>query len=191
MIAGIECSGCGRSVPERRLRVQVLTVESCPHCGEIVRRSDRIRWTDEDAALQQDVAAIDGWVDALCRGNGLTAARDDAGVGAGRWRWEISGATSWGCEAVYEIDRPGFVGLRLFSAAHAAAVAADPRRLLSACASRGVELYCLREPPGRWGAQQHLAVEALHEAAFWPILRRLTEAMYEAVLEFADQGRQE
>jgi hypothetical protein len=186
MSTGIGCPGCGRAISERRLRVQVITIESCPHCGDPVRRADRLRWTDDDAALQQDVSAVDAWLEALARGNGLSVERTAVAAG-GTWRWPVAGATSWTCEIVYETDRPGVIALRLSSERNAPATAADFRRLAAACSSRGVETYCSREPSGRWGAQQYLSTTGLNEGVFWPVLRRLTEAMYDAVLEFADR----
>jgi len=182
MTDNLFCMQCQRTLDERQLRMKSLTVESCPFCGTMVRRSEGMRATNLDAIIMEDVAAIDAWLEDHARATGLVVRKH--ATDHNKYRWSVGTTAPWGCEVVYSSDRTSVLEFRLVSTEKGEAIFEEPRKLQTICAKYGCQPHGNRHSDGmtgaiicEWGAVQYLSTSTLCEELFEPFTARLGEAM--------------
>jgi hypothetical protein len=188
----IDCPNCANAVDERSLRTEHLTVEKCPHCGDIVRQSEGFAWRDTDAQIQEDVSGIAAWLDTVARQTeGMTVTVDPAKETSGLYVWVITGVSgSWLCQVRFLTKTLGIAEIRLLSRASLEVVFADKEKLPAIAAAHGVQPHGERITStdqgvtGLWGVCLFLATHILPTGLFPAVVDRLSAAMQDAANQF-------
>jgi hypothetical protein len=149
------------------------------------------------------VASIEAWLETVVHkaaGRGLLvrSGQQAAEKAEEKYRWEVVAergnglATPWDCTVEYDPETPRVCEVRLTSTQHDPIFVDNPGPLLAACAEQGVQPHASEERRWvewegerrvvRWGARQFLAVNSLNEALFWAVVRRLDQAMQDALV---------
>ena len=180
------CRSCGKELDERQLVSKSVTVENCPYCGTMFRRSEGFGSTNLAAIIVDDVAATDEWLDryASDTSNRIEKLTPD---GKNEIRWAIGSRHSFAIECVYDEKRTGFLELRCITRNGAATVFERPDRLaeiaarfaLQPCGARqrGWDISVGNLSDGYWGMVQYLNISILSTKLLSSIIERSSDAM--------------
>ncbi len=182
----IQCGQCHRSFNERQLNFKAHTVESCPFCGNVVRKSEHTKMRRHDAIIVEDVAAIDAWLDAYAATRGFSLTKDSKNDDKER-RWSIPLGGKWECEFAYQQDKSNFVAVRVFARERGQQAFSVSNRLQIIAAQNGVQPYGTHWTDGvsgkseyKWGVTQFLSTDTLCNEIVDPVLSRLSDALDDA-----------
>jgi hypothetical protein len=182
----IQCPHCEKTL--RRRDLHAVTVQTCRSCGGIVEQKEQWECRDDEAITQEDVSAVDAWLDSVARVAGLQVQRVSDGESMGEFLWSIQGLpVPWQCEALYQRSRPEVVLVRLRAEVSAPEALPDRNAVEAACVARGVQPEGERivQSVGQstahtwWGAAQFLGTSWLPPDLFRPVVDRLAEVLRE------------
>jgi hypothetical protein len=186
----VTCGHCDRVFRRRDLRFEHTIVERCPVCREIVEGETSSGWRNDDVILQENVAAIDTWLDSVSAGAGLETQRIADKESMGEYLWLVCGLPfDSRCEVLYARDRPDVVSVRLCVDAPPVPFLFDTderpelpgtEKLKEACSFHGVQPDGVRGSKGSWwGASQTLRTGWLPQGLFRPVVDRLDKVIRE------------
>src|SRR5260370_28480206 len=92
----IKCEACKASFDERAVVFGEIrrTTEACPYCDAVLRSQDASTAVRFGAIVQEDVTAIDQWLEAVSREAKLEIENDRSTEANGHYAWSISGAAT-------------------------------------------------------------------------------------------------
>ena len=182
-MAKLTCGGCKNSFDETLLSTKVLTVESCPKCDEVMRKSEGFRYTDAMGIQIQDVAAIESWLNSLDVPN-------ERQIIDKRTIWRIEADRPYRCDVSYDPQGLNLAEVRLSSEDGGDKVTADQRKFQELIGRHGFQPHGKRVSGWNieqgeffkitWGAMQLVSTGALCPELFWAIVDRLQAAMDDA-----------
>jgi hypothetical protein len=172
----IQCPHCEKTFLRRDLHA--VTVQTCRSCGGIVEQEESFGWRDAEAITQEDVSAVDAWLDSVAQVAGLRVQRVRDGESMGEFLWDIQGLPfPWRCEVVYQRSRPEVVALRLRAEVSSEKALPEREAHVSACESRGVQPVGMTGGHNWWGAEQTIGTSWLRPPLFRPVVDRLNEVL--------------
>jgi hypothetical protein len=161
------CRKCDKTIADHHLVSTIDRIDSCPHCGTVIRTEKGHQGANIAAQNVSDIAAIDEWLDER-----KPEKRDDA---YGAAIWTVKMAHEGTCEVHYERRRPGGFRIALTR------IGPIPKLLEFVCACHGVQFCQSRNltdlARSRWGASQILGTVSLLPELFDAVLKRLNEAV--------------
>jgi hypothetical protein len=174
----IQCPHCKRTL--RRRDLHAVTEQTCRWCHGIVEREEQFGWRNDEAITQEDVSAVDAWLDSAAQVAGLEVERVRDRETMGEYLWTVQGLPfPWPCEAVYQRSRPEVVVVRLRAEVSAPEALPDAKAWEAACVSRGVQPSGMNGTRPWWGAGQALLTAYLPPDLFRPVVDRLDQVLRE------------
>jgi hypothetical protein len=192
------CPTCHVALDEQQLLAQTWSVEACPNCRSVVRRTESFQWRDQDALNKEDISSINQWLAAVQRefapGMQITVDRQQS-----RIRWEIvelpgnRELRQWTTAIEYDPHLPGILDLRATSNQQVTTFLDDLSILDAACAEQGVQPHGSKRQEWtiwggqrfelNWGAEQTLRIgQRLSAPLFLVVIERLRTAMCNALI---------
>jgi transcription elongation factor Elf1 len=178
----VQCPHCGVTNRNRDLLATVVVKQTCRcrSCRGVVKYDEQFEQQNAAAILQEDVSAIDAWLDAVAQAAGLEVqpVRDQESMG--EFVWSVQGLPfPWRCEAVYQRSRPQVVVVRLRAEVSAPEALPNVKALEAPCVLRGVHPDGMTGAAPWWGAGQALLTAWLRPSLFRSVVDRLDEVLRE------------
>jgi predicted RNase H-like HicB family nuclease len=193
------CPHCHAPLTGRQVVTKTWESSSCPRCHTEIERRVGFTWEESVAIIQEDVAAIDHWLDEVSKREGVQVEAARPKADRQPYEWDIQGAASADKVLVaYDPARYGILEVRLLSFAQIldpTEDSSDLGTLMLICAAHGVQpvgvFAKIQEGPDgressesvRWGARCYLNTDSLLPELFRPVLNRLDEAVRHATAE--------
>jgi hypothetical protein len=200
------CPTCHLSLAEGQLVAQLWAVTTCPYCRSLIDKEVQQAQEDRRVRAQDDVKAIEAWLEAACRlpSTSLTfqLRREASGPGSNQVRWVLMNCRLQGVGLTWEIglnyspDVPGVCEIDVLAGPAVKSLDdAGLKRLDEVCAQHGVQAQTQvsrsRVPwEGEqvrtvWGSKTLVATSSLPKELLPSLLLRLDAAMREMVRRVA------
>lgn len=191
----IVCPGCATRLSRRQLLSTSNVIESCPKCGDVVRKSDGFSGENVAAITAEDVSAIETWLAEESEALKLECRANREKEGSGHYRWQVTGSLladcppNWVIEIIHTTRTPGILKVRLTASEQRLLPDGLTRSLIGVFRDHGLQPHGERTQSSgisgsrqetRWGAQQYLNTNSLSQGLMRPVVLRLIGAMRDA-----------
>lgn len=191
----IICPGCAARLSLRQLLTTSNVIESCPKCGDVVRKSDGFSGENVAAITAEDVSAIELWLSEESEALKLECEPNREKEGYGQYRWQVSGSLladcppNWVIAVIHTTRTPGILKVRLTASEQRLVPDGLTPTLIAVFRDHGLQPHGERTQSSgisgsrqetRWGAQQYLNTNSLTQGLMRPVALRLISAMWDA-----------
>ena len=182
------CNSCGKEIDERQLVSKSVTVENCPYCGTMVRKSEGFGSTNLAAIISEDIAAIDAWLARYSTETSNQVVRRSAD--RKHHHWSVGSQYKLAIECLYDERTNGLIELRGITSDSSETVLQHSDQLAVIASRFGIQPCGERQTgwsitdgdsiAGFWGMVQYANINVLSTLLLNAVIDRLNDAMRSA-----------